>query len=182
MHHDPDLAQRRPVALGAHERRPLPSPGAFLAGERLASPTRRAAGRAVVGVLVLLAVTSSVALYAVPGPARTLLANVSWTAAAGVAVIGTLIARRRVQSRARQRSTGLMLAATVSWLLAQLWWDAVTLARSPGPSPNVADAGWFAFAGFTVLAYNRRFPLTHGVRSLAQVETALLSTAVTLGV
>jgi PAS domain S-box-containing protein len=107
-----------------------------------------------------------------------LLACSSWTAAAGLAVLGTASALRRA-SPDRARAWRYLLFATISWAVGQLAWDAYA-AWGVQPSPNLADAGWLMFPVLAAIGTYRLLPRSANTRTLAvaRLETAPLMVAV----
>src|ERR1700761_4312192 len=69
--------------------------------------------------------------------------DVAWTSAATAAVVGMLAARRGARAGKRARWTWWPGAAA-AWLIGQVAWDVFAVTGSPA-SPNLADAGWYAF-------------------------------------
>jgi diguanylate cyclase (GGDEF)-like protein len=102
--------------------------------------------------------------------------DVSWTAAAVGALVGTLAARSRALPRQRERWT-LWTLATLSWLAGQLAWDAYSIMGSP-QSPNATDFGWWGFAILVVVGLTRARTSSGLVRLVALVEALPLMTAV----
>ena len=70
--------------------------------------------------------------------------DLAWTFAATSALLGTTAARHGAPRGERPRWTW-WTAAAGAWLIGQVAWDVFALTGSP-PSPNLADAGWYAFA------------------------------------
>jgi diguanylate cyclase (GGDEF)-like protein len=107
--------------------------------------------------------------------------DIAWTASAVGAVAGTLLARRSADERNRARWT-LWAAAAACWLGGQLGWDAYG-AVGFSPSPNLADAGWWAFA-LLVMASMLSLPAPRPMRLVSAVEAVPLiaaAIALTLG-
>jgi diguanylate cyclase (GGDEF)-like protein len=94
--------------------------------------------------------------------------DVAWTSAACCAVIGTFQARRAASERHRRRWT-LWCAAAGCWLFGQMAWNAFGIVGSP-PDPNLADAGWWAFAILVTLSIVRIPAGTRTLRLIAAVE------------
>jgi diguanylate cyclase (GGDEF)-like protein len=101
-------------------------------------------------------------------PAASLCWDVAWTAAAISAVTGTVLARRVATGPDRGRWT-LWSAAAGSWLLAQLAWNLFGIIGSPA-SPNLADAGWWAFAVFVILSLVRTRTESRTLRAVGAAE------------
>jgi diguanylate cyclase (GGDEF)-like protein len=142
-------------------------------------------GRAAAAGRALILASLAVALAAmVVGRTATWSAgcwDVAWTASALSAVAGTLLARGRASAGNRGRWT-LWAAAAGCWLFGQLAWDVYGVFGFP-PSPNVADAGWWAFA-LLVMASMLRLPAPRAMRLVSFVEAVPLiaaAIALTLG-
>lgn len=106
--------------------------------------------------------------------------DVAWTASAAGAVAGTLFARRSAADANRGRWT-LWAAATACWLCGQLAWDVYGVIGF-SPSPNFADAAWWAFA-LLVMASMLRLPAPRSMRWVSVVEAVpLIAAAIALTV
>ena len=81
--------------------------------------------------------------------------DVAWTAAAIGALAGLLLARRNARAENRSRWT-LWAVAGACWLGGQIGWDVFGIVGFP-VSPNIADAGWWAFA-LLIMASMLRLP------------------------
>jgi diguanylate cyclase (GGDEF)-like protein len=101
--------------------------------------------------------------------------NVAWTAAAVAALAGMLAARRAAPRGERARWTWWATAAG-AWLGGQVAWDVFAQTGTPA-SPNLADAGWWAFAVLVIagLVGPRRSSRT--LRMVALAEAAPLIVA-----
>jgi diguanylate cyclase (GGDEF)-like protein len=95
--------------------------------------------------------------------------DVAWTAAAGVAVAGMLLARRSSTGRQRRRFT-LWAVAAGSWLTGQLLWDIYGIAGFPR-SPNLADVGWWGFAAVVTTSLIFSDARSRSVRAVVVAET-----------
>ena len=138
-----------------------------------AGPPTRQFDVAVIASL-LLAAAAMAGAYA--GLNAGLAYDVAWTASALGGTIGTFGARRRARPENRGRWT-LWTIATGSWLFGQLMWDLFGIIGFPG-DPNLADAGWWAFAVIVLLSV-LRFPRSErGILALAAVESVPLVGAV----
>jgi diguanylate cyclase (GGDEF)-like protein len=86
----------------------------------------------------------------------TLWWDIAWTAGAVSAMTGTLFGRRAAAHPNRGHWT-IWTAASACWLVGQLGWDlfSLTSAADVPSSPNVADFGWWAFAGLMTLSMVR---------------------------
>ena len=101
--------------------------------------------------------------------------DVAWTAAATSAVIGMLAARSRALPANRTRYTLWTLAAG-SWLFGQAAWDVFGVIGFPA-SPNIADAGWWAFAVLVIASMLRTAPGPRSLKTVAALESAPLVVA-----
>src|SRR5690242_20274240 len=98
---------------------------------------------------VLIAVASASMLAAAWGLVpRTAGWNLAFTSAAAAALAGMLSARAAAPAEQRDR-WNWWTAAAAAWLAGQLFWDLFTDLGFPA-SPNLADAGWYAFAGLVI--------------------------------
>ena len=156
-----------PVPLRAH---------AWVVGRRaLAAMVGRRALTTAVGPLALAGVVAPLALAAVAmlvaglGAAPGLWLDVAWTASSFAAVVGTWLARRRAPASHRPRWT-LWTLACGGWLWGQLAWDLYGLIGFPA-SPNLADAGWWAFALLAMASVLRM-----GRGALRRLRLALIDT------
>ena len=102
-------------------------------------------------VPLFIAGCAMIVSYAVGDPG--LCWDIAWTGGAIGALSGALVARRRAVAANRGRWTLWALAAAC-WLFGQLGWDVFGLVGFP-PSPNLADAGWWAFAALVALSMLR---------------------------
>src|SRR5579884_3968137 len=114
------------------------------------------AGAQPVSVRAHLAVLGPIALAVAAMLAGRLIASpsvcfdVAWTSAAVGALAGTWLARSRAIEPHRSRWAWWTLASA-AWLIGQIAWDVYGVTGFP-PSPNIADAGWWAFALFTMVS------------------------------
>ncbi len=120
--------------------------------------------RALVLAPLALALVAVVASYAGLPPAGSF--DVAWTSAAVGAFAGMVLARSRALEANRPRWT-LWAIASACWLFGQIGWDVFGIIGFPS-SPNIADAGWWAFA---VLVMVSMFRVQRGPRAV-QVVTA----------
>jgi diguanylate cyclase (GGDEF)-like protein len=126
-----------------------------------------ASGALAVAAMLLACLHASASLF---------LWDVSWTAAAVAALIGTLAARSRALPRQRERWT-IWTLATLSWLVGQIAWDVYSIAGSP-QSPNATDVGWWGFAILVVVGLARARTSSGLVRLVTLIEALPLTTAV----
>jgi diguanylate cyclase (GGDEF)-like protein len=106
--------------------------------------------------------------------------DVAWTTAAIGALAGTLFARTRAHPASRSRWT-LWALAVACWLGGQLAWNVYGVVGFSS-SPNVADAGWWAFALLVIFSL-LRVSGPRGVRLVALVEAVpLIGAAIALAV
>ncbi len=109
--------------------------------------------------------------------------NVAWTSAALSALAGTLAARGAAGAHERARWSW-WAAAAAAWLLGQVAWDAFAVVGSPA-SPNLADAGWWAFAvlvvaGLVQRGSSRTLRLVAVVEALPLIAAAMALTSAEL--
>ncbi|MGH2868710.1 MAG: diguanylate cyclase [Solirubrobacteraceae bacterium] len=95
--------------------------------------------------------------------------DVAWTAAAGCALTGTLLARGAAAPANRARWT-LWSAASGCWLAGQLAWNAFGIVGFPS-SPNLADIAWWGFAVLVMVSMVRYRAPSRTVRLVAAIET-----------
>lgn len=95
--------------------------------------------------------------------------DIAWTAAAGVAVAGMLMARRASTGRQRRRFT-LWAVAAGCWLGGQLLWDLYGVIGFP-ESPNLADVGWWGFAAVVTASLIFSDARSRAVRAVVVSET-----------
>ena len=135
--------------------------------------------RAQLLVLIPLLVAIAAMLASRLGLPQSPCWDTAWTAAAVSALAGTLLAGRR----ARPANSGrwrLWAMATAAWLAGQLAWDVYGVTGFP-TSPNLADAGWWAFAVLAMMSVLRMADRPHASRSLAVVEwLPLIAAAIAL--
>ena len=114
------------------------------AGTRLASLLVIAPAVLALAVMVIGHLVSS----------GTLWWDVAWTAGAVSATCGTVLGRRAAAPPNRGHWT-MWAAASGCWLVGQLGWDlfSLTSAADVPSSPNLADFGWWAFAGLMTSAW-----------------------------
>jgi diguanylate cyclase (GGDEF)-like protein len=101
--------------------------------------------------------------------------KVAWTAAALSALAGMLAARRCSLPAHRGRWTW-WAAAVACWLAGEMAWNVFAATGAP-PSPNLADAGWWAFAILVIGGLMRTRDGSRGVRIVALVEVLPLIVA-----
>jgi len=101
--------------------------------------------------------------------------DVASTAAAFSAVAGTWLARGRAHPENRAR-WGLWTMAAAAWLAGQLAWDVYGATGFP-QSPNLADAGWWAFAVLAMVSMLRMPGGSRSARSVAVIEALPLIAA-----
>ena len=127
-------------------------------------------------VAVPAAVAAAALLWTAAQPADLTLAwNVAWTAAALAALAGMLAARRHARGRMRARWTW-WAAATACWLAGQIAWDLLPV-TGWSESPNIADAGWWAFALLMIAGLLVSPGTSRAVRLLALLEALPLIAA-----
>jgi diguanylate cyclase (GGDEF)-like protein len=102
-------------------------------------------------VLGLLALAAAAMIASRLGASPATCFDIAWTSASASALAGTWLARRRAVEPHRSRWTWWTLAAA-AWLFGQLAWDVYGVIGFPA-SPNLADAGWWAFALFTMVSH-----------------------------
>ena len=134
----------------------------------------------------LVAVPIGVALGAmalslvIPGPSGACW-DVAWTASAFSALTGMLLARRAAAAADRRRLS-LWAAAAGSWLAGQILWNVYGVTGLP-PSPNLADIGWWGFAGLIMVSLVGTRSSSRSARRVALVETLpLIAGAIALTV
>ncbi len=129
----------------------------------------------VVGPLALALVAMIVSRFYAPAACW----DIAWTMTASSALAGTVLARGRAISRNRAR-WALWAAAAGAWLFGQLAWDVYGITGFP-PSPNLADAGAWAFALLAMGGILRMPGWSRLVRPGAIFETmALIVSAIAL--
>jgi hypothetical protein len=101
--------------------------------------------------------------------------DVAWTSAAVGALAGTWLARSRAAQPHRSRWAWWTLASA-AWLLGQIAWDVYGVTGFP-PSPNIADAGWWAFALFTMVSVFQLSERPRKKLAVALIETGPLVAA-----
>ena len=117
---------------------------------------------ALVGTPLIIALVAMLSSHL--GLAAAACFDVAWTAAAIGALAGLLLARRNARAENRSRWT-LWAVAGACWLGGQIGWDVFGIVGFPA-SPNIADAGWWAFA-LLIMASMLRLP--RGPRSIRVV-------------
>ncbi len=134
----------------------------------------------------LVAVPIGVALGAmalslvIPGPSGACW-DVAWTASAFSALTGMLLARRAAAAADRRRFS-LWAAAAGSWLAGQILWNVYGVTGLP-PSPNLADIGWWGFAGLIMVSLVGTRSSSRSARRVALFETLpLIAGAIALTV
>src|SRR5579884_288803 len=135
----------------------------------------RVSGQGHVAVLAPLAVAALAMLASRLGPSPSVCFDVAWTAAALSALIGTWLARRAALEPHRSRWTWWAMAAA-AWLFGQLAWDVYAVSGFPR-SPNLADAGWWAFALFTMVSVLQLADLSRQRLAVRVIETGPLVVA-----
>jgi len=95
--------------------------------------------------------------------------DVAWTAASLSACAGTALARRASAPADRTRWT-LWTAAAGAWFFGQMMWNVYGFIGFPA-SPNLADAGWWAFAVLVIVSLIRSRAHSRSVRVVALAET-----------
>ena len=103
--------------------------------------------------------------------------DVAWTASASGALGGVLLAAGHAQPANRGRWR-LWALATACWLFGQVAWDIYGVIGFPD-SPNLADAGWWAFALIIIVSMLRLRGPSAGIRWFAVIEAVPLVGAVT---
>jgi diguanylate cyclase (GGDEF)-like protein len=93
----------------------------------------------------------------------------AWTAGAFSAFAGMLLARRSAPGDSRTRWT-VWAAAAACWLGGQIAWDVYGLIGFP-QSPNLADLGWWGFAGLLMVGMVRSRARSRMVRIVSASET-----------
>jgi diguanylate cyclase (GGDEF)-like protein len=119
----------------------------------------------------LLALASILAMLAtVVGPLSDLAGwDVAWTTASAAALAGTFAARQAAVPANRTRWT-LWAAASACWLVGQVAWNVFGFIGFP-VSPNLADAGWWAFALLVIVSMSRNRAPSRTVRIVSRFET-----------
>lgn len=127
-------------------------------------------------VAIPAAVAAAALLWTAATPADPTVAwNVAWTAAALSALTGMLAARRRAGGWMRARWTW-WVAATACWLGGQVAWDLLPVTGWI-ESPNIADAGWWAFALLMIAGLLASPETPRAVRLVAILEALPLIAA-----
>ena len=107
--------------------------------------------------------------------------DVAWTLASFSAFAGMMLARSTSLEADRGRWT-MWAAASGSWLAGQMLWNLYGVIGFPA-SPNLADAGWWAFAVLVMISLMRSGASARAVRTIALAETLpLIAAAVALSV
>jgi diguanylate cyclase (GGDEF)-like protein len=123
------------------------------------------------GVAISAALAAGAMLWtAATAAASTLAWNVAWTAAAVSALAGMLAARSGAAGPMRARWTW-WAAATACWVGGQIAWDLLPVTGWVA-SPNIADAGWWAFA-LLMIAGLLASPVTSRAVRLVAIAEAL---------
>jgi diguanylate cyclase (GGDEF)-like protein len=125
----------------------------------------------VLGVLTALALAGGIAEYLAPAGERQWLADAGWTCGALIAVIGVASATFRSARRDRAGWT-MLLAACLSYLVAQVFWDIGGLTSIP------AQACWLGFAVMGAAGIHRLGLGAWGSRLVSWLEIAPLIAAV----
>jgi hypothetical protein len=119
----------------------------------------------------LLALASILAMLATAvGPLSALAGwDVAWSTASAAALAGTFAAR---QAAAPANRTGwtLWAAASACWLVGQVAWNVFGFIGFP-TSPNLSDAGWWAFALLVIVSMSRNRAPSRTVRIVSRFET-----------
>jgi diguanylate cyclase (GGDEF)-like protein len=119
---------------------------------------KSAAGRQTAPLLVIAPAVLAMAAMVIGHLASsgTLWWDIAWTAGAVSAACGTTLGRRAAAPPNRGHWT-MWAVASGCWLVGQLGWDlfSLTSAADVPSSPNVADFGWWAFAGLMTLSLVR---------------------------
>jgi diguanylate cyclase (GGDEF)-like protein len=131
--------------------------------------------RAHTAVLGPLAVAAAAMIASRIGASPSLCFEVAWTSAAIGALAGTWLARSRAVEPHRSRWTWWTLAAA-AWLFGQLAWDLYGVIGFP-TSPSLADAGWWAFALFTMVSVFQIAQRPRNQLAWAVIETGPLVAA-----
>ncbi len=105
--------------------------------------------------------------------------DVAWTSGSLAALAGMLLARRAAHADSRAR-WGLWAGATACWVAGQLAWDVYGLIGFPS-SPNLADFGWWGFAGIVIVSLVRSRSRSRSLRIVTLVETVpMIAAAIAL--
>jgi len=130
----------------------------------------------VVATLCALGTSATVVAYFLTGRVQGWTVNGAWMTLGIAGVVAMTAARRRAQPSARLAWT-LLLAGAVCWAFGQALW--VLWLFVPAPStPNLADLGWYAFAGFTGVGLYRLGSGSRTGRWVTPAEIAPLALAV----
>jgi diguanylate cyclase (GGDEF)-like protein len=125
----------------------------------------------VLGVLTALALAGGIAEYVAPAGHRQWLADAGWTCGALIAVVG--VASATVRSARRDRAGwSMLLAACLSYLVAQAFWDLGGLTSIP------AQVCWLGFAVMGAAGIHRLGLGAWGSRLVSWLEIAPLIAAV----
>ncbi|HEX3691457.1 MAG TPA: diguanylate cyclase, partial [Solirubrobacteraceae bacterium] len=127
-----------------------------------------AAQTIIVALAAALAACAVCAAYLIPAWSSAEW-DIAWTAAAGVAVAGMLMARRASTGRQRGRFTLWALAAGF-WLVGQLLWNLYGVSGFP-QSPNLADIAWWGFAAVVTASLIFSDARSRSVRAVVLAET-----------
>ncbi len=134
----------------------------------------------LVGVPVAVA-GAAMAVSQLVGSAAGACWDVAWTAGALSALAGMLLARRAAAPPDRARF-GLWAGAAGSWLAGQMLWNLYGIVGFP-QSPNLADVGWWGFAGLVMISLVGSPSHSRSVRRVAVFEAVpLIAGAIALTV
>ncbi len=128
-----------------------------------------------VALLCIAGLSATVVAYFLTGRVQGWVVNGGWMALATACVIA-LAARRHAASVARPAWT-LLLIGAACWAFGQALWVLWLFVDAPA-TPNLADLGWYAFAGFTAAGLYRMGGEPRSGRSAMAVEIVPLAAAV----
>jgi PAS domain S-box-containing protein len=130
----------------------------------------------VVAALCAVGMSATVAAYFLTGRMQGWTINGAWMTLAVAGVVALAAARVRALPSARLAWT-LLLVGAVCWAFGQGLWVLWLFVPAP-TTPNLADFGWFAFAGFTGLGLYRLGSGSRTGRWVTPAEVAPLVAAV----